>query len=59
MNEFWIKVFGWAIYVIVSAVAILLVGYVVLVALMFLYKSNPEGLSGLGMFLHYVTGSTL
>ena len=59
MNEFWIQVFGWAIYVIVSAVAILLVGYVVLVALMFLYKSDPESLSGLGMFLHYVTGSTL
>ncbi len=59
MNEFWIQILAVAIYVIVSAVAILLVGYVVLVALMFLYKSNPEGLSGLGMFLHYVTGSTL
>ena len=59
MNEFWIQILAVAIYVIVSAVAILLVGYVVLVALMLLYKSNPEDLSGLGMFLHYVTGSTL
>ena len=59
MNEFWVQVFAWAIYVIISAVAILLVGWVVLVALMLLYKSNPEDLSGLGMFLHYVTGSTL
>ena len=59
MNEFWIQILAVAIYFIVSVIAILLVGWVILFALMLLYKSNPEGLSGLGMFLHYVTGSTL